>query len=114
MSSVVQSIPFAQKYRPASSFGASSTDMFPLASFIPTSMKSSHVAIGVVICFLSMIQPVEPQSLQTECLLSGSHGWFVYTVSMFVKFGIFDRSSSSSRSFSTISGMKTPVGTTMS
>ena len=77
-------------------------------------MKSSQVAIGVEICFLSMIHPVEPQSLHTECTLFGSHGWFVYTVSMLEKFGIFDRSSSSSRSFSTINGMKTPVGTTMS
>src|SRR6266550_7882760 len=86
--SVVQSIPFAQKYRPESSFGASSTDMLPLASFMATFRKSLHVLIGVEIWLLSMIQPVVPQSLQTECLLSGSHGWFVYTVSRLLKFGI--------------------------
>ncbi len=105
MSSVVQSIPFAQKYKPDSSFGASSTDMLPLASFMATSRKSLHVLMGREIWLLSTIQPVVPQSLQTECLLSGSHGWLAYTVSRFAKFGICERSSSSSRSFSTISGM---------
>ena len=79
MSSVVQSIPFAQKYKPASSFGASSRETFPLASFIATSMKSLQVLIGREICDLSTIQPVVPQSLQTECLFSGSQGWFVYS-----------------------------------
>jgi hypothetical protein len=44
--SVVQSMPLAQKYRPDSSFGASSTETFPLASFIATSRKSLQVAIG--------------------------------------------------------------------
>ena len=99
---------------PTSSFGASSTETFPLASFMATSMKSLHVLMGLEIWLLSTIHPVVPQSLHTECLLSGSQGWFVYAVSMFAKFGIFERSNSSSRSFSTISGMKTPVGTTMS
>ena len=63
---------------------------------------------------MSTIHPTVPQSLQTECLFSGSQGWFVNAVSRFVKFGIFDRSSSSSRSLATICGMYGPVGTTMS
>ena len=58
--------------------------------------------------------PVEPQSLQTEWALFGSHGWFVYWASRFEKLGIFARSSSASRPSLTICGMYTPVGTTMS
>ena len=113
-SSVVQSIPFAQKYTPMTSFWASSSETFPLASFMATSRKSLHVLMGLEIWLLSTIHPTVPQSLQTECLLPGSQGWLVKTVSRFLKFGIFDRSSSCSRSLATICGMYGPVGTTMS
>ncbi len=71
---VVQSIPFAQKYTPITSFCASSKDMFPLASFIATSMKSLQVLMGLEIWLLSKIHPTVPQSLHTECVLSGSQG----------------------------------------
>src|SRR5438132_11027591 len=95
------------------SFCASSRETFPLASVIATLMKSFQVLIGVEIWLLSTIHPTVPQSLHTECALPGSHGWFVNTVSRFLKFGIFDRSSSWSRLFATICGMYGPVGKTM-
>jgi len=102
---VVQSIPFAQKYTPMTSFWASSREKFPLASFMATSMKSFQVLMGLEIWLLSTIHPTVPQSLHTECLLPGSHGWFVNTVSRFLKFGIFERSSSCSKLLATICGM---------
>src|SRR6266480_6194050 len=96
------------------SFCASSRETFPLASVIATLMKSFQVLMGVEIWLLSTIHPTVPQSLHTECLLPGSHGWFVNTVSRFLKFGIFERSNSCSKLFATICGMYGPVGTTMS
>jgi hypothetical protein len=70
-----------------------------------TSMKSFQVLMGLEIWLLSTIHPTVPQSLHTECLLPGSHGWFVNTVSRFLKFGIFERSSSCSKLLATICGM---------
>ena len=92
----------------------SSIEQLPLASFMDASMKSCHVAMSLEIWVVSYIQPVLPQSLQTEYSFDGSHSLPRYNGSTLTMFGSSDLSNFSSRPFWIICGMNGPVGTTMS